>query len=172
MPELVSDLAPTEDDRLMQAEAIVRAYCGWHIAPSRTETVRLRGDSRASIILPSLHVTDVASVTIGSVLADPTTYDWGTNGVISMRYRGNDYDPQCHWGYAAVTVTYTHGYIDPPADVSGVVQAMAKRAMDSATQQVSQVGQVIFSQPGVLLTLHSQQDEIKVLDRYRLPKSP
>ena len=58
--ELATSLAPTEADRLLQAEALVRGYCGWHIAPSRSETITVRTFGGTSVMLPSLLVTEVA----------------------------------------------------------------------------------------------------------------
>ena len=39
------------------AQAAVRAYCGWHIAPSLSETLVLDGTGARAFILPTLHLT-------------------------------------------------------------------------------------------------------------------
>lgn len=120
MPELATELAPADDDaRLEQAEAQVRSYCGWHIAPSRTEMVTLYpGFPVADLLLPSLYVTDVVSVTEAGVEVDPTMYLWKQNGIICRLYGWP-------WGTQGVTVEFTHGYADVPADVTAAVQAVA-----------------------------------------------
>lgn len=102
---------------LSAAGEAIRDFCGWHIAPSLTLTAaRVRLGERGLIILPSMHVTDVASVTVGEkVLAFGTDYDWIAPSptirrlVASFPYR-NQY----------ATVTYTHGFAEVPKDVAAV----------------------------------------------------
>lgn len=121
MAELADTLTASEDERLDQAEALVRGFCGWHIAPSRTETVTLRGRGRSTLFLPSLYVTAVSSITDDGVEVQSSDYEVTTSGLLT-RLDG------C-WGYNTdVVVTFTHGYTDVPADVTGVVQAIAQRS--------------------------------------------
>lgn len=121
MPELAEDLAPTTDDALLeQAEAKVRTYCRWHIAPSREETVTLYPDCYSTVLfLPSLYVTDVSLVTEGVTDLATTDYAWRTNGIIK-RVSGW-WSPEDQ----GVTVTFTHGYDEAPPDVTAVVQELA-----------------------------------------------
>src|SRR5690348_6332029 len=122
--ELAASLTATEADRLLQAEALVRAFCGWHIAPSRTEVVTLAGTGGRTLTLPSLHVTAVASVTSDSDPALTTDdYDWSPAGVLTAR--------TYPWSGRAIAVSLTHGYDTPPAEVTAVVQAVAQRALDN-----------------------------------------
>lgn len=136
--ELADYLDPIEDERLAQAQALVRAFCGWHIAPSRTETVTLRGYGQRRIFLPSLYVTDVASVTVeGSAYTVDLDYTWTEQGV--LRRLGG-------WWTADedIVVEFTHGYAAPPAEVTGVVQAVALRLIGSPAN-IAQVGQVRYA---------------------------
>lgn len=124
--ELAATLEPTAEERLEQAEAIVRSYCGWHIAPSREETVTLRAKGGRSLLLPSMYVTDVTSVTDdGSLLVFETDYLWTEAGVLERPPAG--YLGYAPWGYTDVVVEFTHGYEEVPADVTAVVQAVAQR---------------------------------------------
>lgn len=161
MSELAYDLSPPDDvDRLLQAEALVRSYCGWHIAPSRTETVTLAGSDSRTLILPSLYVTDVASVTTyGGEVVPVESYDWTSAGVISRGWRV--------WDCRPVTVVFTHGYAEPPADVTSVVQAIARRAVAAPDgRTIVQVGQVRYSDRST----DDRDTEAATLDRYRLPR--
>lgn len=132
MTELAYTLEATDADRLEQAEALVRSYCGWHIAPSRDDmyTVRTFGD--AVILLPSMYVTAVATVTeADSPLTLDDQYRWlAPSSVIRRVYS---------WGCDnEVVVEFTHGYTTPPRDVTAVVQAVAQRAIDNPGARTSQ----------------------------------
>lgn len=106
------------------AEQSVRTYCGWHIAPSLTITDgRYRSGERGLVILPSLHVTDVASVSVDGRVLGTTEYDWEPCGFISRRVPSWPRDPY-------VTVSFTHGYEECPADVAAVVFELASKAME------------------------------------------
>ena len=169
--ELATTLTATDEERLLQAEAAVRAYCGWHIAPVRTDdVVALDGPSSGYLLLPSLHVTAVASVVVDGEEVDPTTYTWTRGGVLR---RGTGYT----WGAtpSGVTVTFTHGHDAPPPAVTAVVQAIAQRAVDNPRSLVrTQVGPFgdTYSQTGFnqSLPIAVLAAEKELLAPYALPK--
>jgi hypothetical protein len=139
--ELASGLAATEADRLLQAEALVRAFCGWHIAPSRTETVTRKGTDAPTLVLPSLKVTAVSSVTDdGNALTVTDDYTWSPAGVLTHVDR---------WSTGDVVVAFTHGYATPPAEVTAIVQAVAQRAVNNP-------GSLIRVQAGPFADTYSQ----------------
>lgn len=168
--ELASGLVATEADRLLQAEALVRSYCHWHIAPSRTETLTLRAEGMTSIMLPSLYVTAVSSITDdGTALVLTTDYRWFEDGIIDR--------VDAYWGSGDVVVAFTHGYAAPPADVTAVVQAVAQRAVSNPGSLVRrQVGPFVdaYSQTGSnqALALALLPEEKAILSPYRLPLRP
>lgn len=142
--ELADTLTATEDERLEQAEALVRSYCGWHIAPSRSaETATVRGSDSALLFLPSLYVTEVTSVTRdGTLLAVDTDYVWNSAGILRVLGGGI-------WGDVDVVVVFTHGHDFPPAEVTAVVQALAQRA-------ISNPGSLLRTQKGPFADTYSQ----------------
>lgn len=156
---------------LAAAEATVRAYCGWHIAPVRADDVVTVDGSGATVLaLPTMNLRDVSEVTEDGQLVTLDTVSWSASGFLhrtapwTTRLRG-------------VVVTMEHGYADVPLEVQAVVLAVAARAVVSPDGVVrSQVGSVsvTFSQSsfnvagGVALLEH----ERGVLDRYRLPSTP
>ncbi|MFD7247780.1 hypothetical protein ACFV6Y_38265 [Streptomyces massasporeus] len=106
------------------AEAEVRKHCGWHIAPSLTVTDgRYRVGERGLVMLPSLHITEVASVTVDGRVLDEDEYDWEPCGFITRRLPSWPIDPY-------VRVTFTHGYAECPADVAAVVFELASKAIE------------------------------------------
>lgn len=165
MTELAYTLEATDLDRLEQAEALVRAFCGWHIAPSREETVVIRATGGRILMLPSMYVTEVASVTNdATLLAFDDDYIWSTAGVVATG--------GC-WGYELVTVEMTHGYDEPPAEVTAIVQAIAQRAVSNPGGVPTSKGIGPFSESygslatGTALSLFESEKE--VLRRYRIP---
>lgn len=106
------------------AEQAVRTYCGWHIAPSLEVTgARFRAGERGLVMLPSLYVTDVAKVTVDGRVLDPSEFDWEQCGFISRRCPSWPHDPY-------VTVDFTHGYEECPADVAAVVYELASTSIE------------------------------------------
>lgn len=109
------------------AVAVVRAYCGWHIAPVLTETVTVDAQGGRALVLPSLRIVDVAEVKVGDqVVTDP---EWSAAGFIRGRWPDK---------LRSVTVTWTHGYEGSPlalvaatrrlVDIGGVPAGIRSRA--------------------------------------------
>lgn len=178
MAELADDLVPDQDARLDQAEGLVRRYCGWHIAPSRTETFTLP-EAAPYIVLPTLHLTAVTAI----VDADATDllangYTFSPEGVLrrgSYAQAGISY--LSTWWPGGTVVTFTHGYVDVPPEITGVVQAIAQRAVDNPRSLVStQDGPFsdTYSQTGTgeTLALGLLAGEKVALDMYRLRSRP
>lgn len=115
------------------SEALVTAFCGWHIAPSRTVTLRLDGSGARSILLPSLHVTDVASVSSDGVVLDPDRYDWSEAGIVELR--GGCFTSRLR----GVSVTFTHGYDTMPPEVQAVIGELDGSGIGPQPVQVGQV---------------------------------
>jgi hypothetical protein len=181
MTELAPSLPPTPEDRLAQAEAMVRAYCGWHIAPSRDTTAVLDGGGGHTLLLRSLYVTDVASVTEDGVLLDPATdYTWSEAGILhrlGIAYYGQSYGQPFGYGWwsstlRGITVEFTHGYAEVPPDVTAVVQAAAQRLTDNPTGLASQTVGPFTEQYGTATSGMFASSDMAVLDRYRLPWGP
>lgn len=167
--ELATSLVVTDDDRLLQAEAVVRSYCGWHIAPVRTATLRVPWFD-GTLTLPTLHLVSVASITdADDVVIDPTEYGFTEAGVL-YREPVRDYAYRyALWGQP-VTIEYTHGYADPPPDITGAVVALAKQAASVAPGlQAQSTGP--FSET-YLSGLDAYGSQRAILDRYRLPPRP
>ena len=93
----------------------VRAYCGWHIAPSRTDTIRLDGPGGTLLHLPSLHVTDIASIVSDGRTV--TGFDWSQDGMVS----GSGWSSRL----GGITATITHGHATLPGVVTAVARSLA-----------------------------------------------
>lgn len=126
-PDLLAGLSlptdgPFEPAALLTATAQVREFCGWHIAPSYTETVLVSVVGGVAL-LPSLYVTDVASVD-----GLTTGFTWSQTGRVvvgSPRMTGLS------------LVTFTHGYDSCPRAVLSAVLQLAQSELVPA-QRVRQ----------------------------------
>ena len=167
--ELATTLAPTEADRLLQAEAVVRGYCKWHIAPERTEDMTLEVRGLSALVLNSLHVTEITAVTDDGETVAADDYYWSEAGVLTHR---------CGvWSGRKVVVSLTHGYAEVPPEVTAIVQSVAQRAVNNPASLVrTQDGPFseTYSQAGfnVSLPIALLDAEKAILDRYRLPSRP
>jgi hypothetical protein len=157
------------DQAVAAAEAAVRSYCRWHIAPARSGVdVTVDGTGSSVQPLPTLHLTNVTNVVEDGSSVDLADVQWSQAGYL---WRAQPFTRTLR----GITATIDHGYAEVPLEVRAVVLAVAARAVVSPDGIVrSQVGQVSvqFSQPaanvagGVSLFEH----EARVLDRYRLPE--
>lgn len=136
----------------------VRAYCGWHIAPSVEEDVVLDGSGADVAMLPTLHLTVLADVTDdGTAVTDP---EWSAAGMVRKSTGG-------YWSgkFRSFTATMTHGYAACPGELLGIIAEAASRGV--AGVAATQVGQVrIESGSG---SAGFMLDQEAVLDRYRIP---
>lgn len=150
----------------------IQAYCGWHVAPVKTETITLSTGGAALIQLPSLHVTKVEAIKEhGSDITDMC--DWAKEGLI--RRRSGRFTKRL----SGVEVTFTHGYTwDEVPDLISVYGALKERAALPSTPFRSQtagiysvtaatVGGVPLAGNTLLL-----EPEKEVLNRYRLVWGP
>ena len=165
--ELDAYLSGDSDAALVAAEAAVRSYCGWHVAPPKAETVTVWGDGADVALVPSLHVTEVSEVRVDGKAVDG--YTWRAHGTFHGRRL-------C----GRVEVDMTHGFAaDSPAGevLRSTILAVAARAKASPSGVVrAQVGQVseTYSQTG-----SNQAGGVALLDSekaalapYRLPMRP
>lgn len=108
------------------ASDAIRNYCGWHISPELTQTVKVTAHD-GQLYLPSLCVARVTAV-VDSTGATITTPNTGSSpGILERagRYQG------------ACTVTFTHGYPECPADILELLATMAQPLPDGTHPMVS-----------------------------------
>jgi len=158
--------APTP---LEAAEAAVRAYCQWHVAPVTTETLVLDADGGSRLFLPSNHVVAVTAVRAAGTALDASAYDWTSTGV--LRRLGG-----ALWPYAgrSVEVDLTHGH--EPAEVAWIVKQIADR-ITSAPDKAMILARVTVGarnleyRPGAgMVSLLAAERE--ALEPYRLHRGP
>lgn len=147
------------------AQATIRAYCGWHIAPVIDETIRIDSHS-GDLLLPTQHLLDVTQV----LLADGTDIgddiEWSRSGIIRRRHGAF---PDRLGG---LTVTMQHGY--EPAEVPDVImlmQTIGRRARSQpgvSSQSVNGASVSYLTAGGAPLSVPLLDIEKQALDPYRL----
>ena len=105
---MISEDYPPMGDGVDEATAdTIRRFCGWHIAPEVTETVRLFSEGSNTIILPTLLLKNITSVKVNG--REVTGYTWDPKGIL---YLGGWPAPR----RSPIEVTMSHGYRTvPPA---------------------------------------------------------
>lgn len=140
--------------------AAVRAWCGWHIAPSKTETVRVEGDGGRVMLLPSLHVTDVDEIT-NEAGSPVTSYKWRENGILRGWWA-------CHDLYS---VRLTHGYETLPSELTEVINQIDAAGVGTRSLASKSVGP--FSESYGAADLEAQPLSVRsIIARYALPSRP
>ena len=169
-PELEAPI--TQEERIAAAQAAVRSFCGWHVAPIITEVVdryELAGDA---ILLPTMRLHNVVSITAadGNDLVAGARV-WGETSGMIHRYGG--WPPACD---GPLQIEIKHGYSpEEAADVINVVKQAAARAAGSPTAPDSERAgpfQRSWREGGSRVGVSLLNAEIAKLEPYRLTWGP
>lgn len=173
MPNPMIDVAALDKFRQGDAQTAidaatrsVRDFCGWHVGPSLTETVTVRGDGTASVWLPSMKVTTVASVLVDGAALLPGDFEWLECGLLTRTYGWFNYG-------ARIDVDLTHGHDPVPESVTEVVMARATRLAGDPGGNVAAVAKGPFStqyNTGGVAGFDPKTERDKLLP-YRIPRS-
>lgn len=162
--ELPPTPAGVDEEDWRAAVSAIRGYCGWHIAPSVTETISVDGPGGWLLSLPTLYLTAVQSVTNGGTPLLNTT--WSRKGTM----RSPVYAWSCMGN--SVQVNLTHGYDEFPAEILAVARSMAAAGSGSvATKITSGPHSVDLTPEGIAGAFAMSDLHKQVLDRYRVRHS-
>lgn len=137
------------DRKLMQASAVIRSECGWHVMPGVEETLTVDGSGTTALLLPTMHLTGVLALTergYGSYYSGPGgEYLWTTADLAALEWSADGYLRRW-WPWTnrlrGVTVTIEHGH-EYLEDVVGLAIDLAARAAASPAGEIRfQRGQV------------------------------
>jgi len=159
--------APDQSVFIAMAEAEVRKYCGWHIAPSLTVTAqRCWFGSRDLVMLPSAYVTAVDTVAIdGKIQTADTDYYWDAPNPWIRR------KPMSWPKNKFALIGFTHGYDVTPIDVKAVIFELVSTAMELPASNATEIRTAQYNlklrrEIGMELTgAHRNR-----LGRYRIPR--
>lgn len=166
---LPSMLEPSSTDRAIRArnsaEAAVRDYCGWHVAPVIVSELVLDAPGVRTLFLPSLKVIEIIEFSVNGVPVDVDALEWSENGFVRAARLWPD-------RLRAIRVKFEHGFEDVPA-IGGVISAVAERDLASPSgavrERANQVS-IDHSQvaPGVSGGIALMAHETALLDKYNL----
>lgn len=117
---------------LAAAHGAVRRFCGWHVAPTITETLTLDGSGTRDILVPSLRIVQLISVTNDGV--DVTSrVDTSRAGI--LRLTSGTWTDR----FGRVSVEMRHGYdLDEVPEIQAIIIGIAKRGPNAGRVDVSQ----------------------------------
>lgn len=155
--------APFSQDIVDAAVSALRSDAGWHIAPSRAETMLIDAEGGCKLFLPTRYLTDVTEVRIVSSdpveTPDAANYQKSRRGVVTASFG---------WPYRdeSVEVDAVHGYATTPPDVFMLVAEYCQLTkMNTAVRQESAGGESIsYGTAGVLSPMAQ-----KVFNKYAIP---
>ena len=145
---------------------LIRSYCGWHIAPTATETLTLDGNGSRVLSLPTLYLAEVVSLTVDDVEVDADDFEWSERG--QLRVPG-----LFPTTWRSVVVEMTHGYEETPRDVELVTASAVRRHLvnpDKVAQETAAGYSVSYNE--VLAVTGLTPTERQWLGAYRLPGRP
>lgn len=161
-PPLTSSLTSAE-----LALDVIRAACGWHIAPVVADTLVVDGNGSTRIALPTKHIESIDRVEVEGRILPETSYRWSADGWITRRDRGVWPDLE-----RSITVHLQHGFSHAP-EVLAVMEALVQRIemAPSGIERSVSVGpfrdEFVVGRGGVI-TAGLLESEAAALARYRL----
>lgn len=123
-PELEAPI--TQEERIEAAQAAVRSFCGWHVAPILIESVERYEIAGDALLLPTMRLIRVVSVTThdGRDLVAGSRV-WGKVSGIVHRYGGWPREDD-----GPLQIEIEHGYA--PEDAPEVIQLVKQAAARAA----------------------------------------
>lgn len=165
MPGLVTSVdlspfpgAPFDDSVVLSAGATIRNLCGWHIAPTLTETVTVNSDGGHDLFVDSRMLTSVTAArdVSGDTPVILTGFRWSTAGRVWR-------DVCWPRGFQVVELDIVHGYDRCPDDLLPLVADAAREIGRNRQVRQESAGGVSVSWDG------SGMVGDPVLGRYRIP---
>jgi len=164
-------LASLVEDLIEQASGIVDQYCGRDFDHYANVSERHDGPGRRRLRLKGWPIIAVTSVEVGgTALTEGLEYEAVPAPGILERIDGLVWPA----GLRNVSVVYSHGYVSPPAAITGIVEdlvagALTHAARNRATKGASSMSMdgysVAYSELSRLMVLAPEQ--MQMLDRYR-----
>ncbi len=136
MPDLTFDYeeALTQDPQsvLDAVLAAARRFCGWHVSPVLTDTVRLNGTGGRRLFVKTKRL-----LTLDSVSEDGEPLEVGVDVVADPETPGMLFRPNSFWkpGTSNIEVTFTHGYVpEEAADWRLAVMRMTRQRLSGSNR--------------------------------------
>lgn len=156
-PDMISGQVDVSQDVIDRTVETVRHMCGWHVWPTREESLTLDVRDRGELFIPTLHLVEVLDVEVGGSPLDLSKIDWSDTGIIVGPFPV---------GFRKVRVRVRHGFESAP-DLLGVCLSMAQRYREPYGQ-LTVGGISMGSSSGIT----PQSAEWRIIDLYKLEPGP
>ncbi|MEV6413849.1 hypothetical protein [Kribbella sp. NPDC051718] len=152
--------APFTQQAVDGAVWALRRRAGWHIAPSKNETVTVDGSDTRLVVLPTLQLTAVSEVRDVSGSAPVVLHNWSAARAGMLRRAAG-------WprGFQVVAADITHGYDETPPDLFPVIAAICKLMADD-----SDVAQESLGAWSTTLRDSLTAEQKETADSYAIPR--
>ncbi|OAZ40945.1 hypothetical protein A9Z40_03115 [Microbacterium arborescens] len=117
---------PFLEDELQAATRAIREFCRWHVAPTLQRTYRSASRTPDDVYLPASQLVSIDAVTIDGREFTPEAC------------AAVEFDPLTGWTNLygrRVTVTYTAGHAEVPADIVGATLEIAAAGLGTSLGQ-------------------------------------
>lgn len=132
----------------------VQGHCGWHIAPTQTDTVTVDGSGGVIQALPTLRLVDLVSLTEDGTAVDLAGVQWSEAGYL---WRGTPWTRALRGLVAEIE----HGYPEAPPAVAKLICELVARSMNpSGVSRESSGGESVTYE----LAEMTEQEQ-RILDR-------
>lgn len=152
--------------------ADARAFCGWHVTPvlefSGETAITLDGPASHLLVLPTLRMSELASVSEDGLPVDVADLAWSARGLVRKK-SGWWWSGQ----FGAITVEFTHGFTI--AEAAGwraaVLSAVDRRSLDlGGVGQPTKVGPFEWGTPQAAAGSVFTAAERAALEMFRLER--
>lgn len=163
MIDLQTEIGP--QSWLDSAQAAIRAYCGWHVAPIQKQILTIDGNGLAHLLLPTMRIVNVYRVTIDG--EDVTErVNWSESGMLKLSH---GHFP-CR--FRAVEVELEHGFMPSEVPQIGTLALnIAQRASNQPKlrrQSVNGATVEYLTAGGAPLSISLLEIEKQSLEPFRL----
>lgn len=159
---------PSQDPDTLagRANAAVRDYCGWHVAPVLQETVTVESDGSGVVFLPTLRIVSVEAVEVDGSPVTVQRRDWSQNGWLRVH-------AACG---VPVVVTMKHGVeITESLRAAALTLAQAAKSPDDRLIRSQRLGDAQIDYVAASAAIEAVRvpgSARTTLDRYVLPARP
>lgn len=145
------------------ASDAVEKYIGYTLEEIEDDVVSVDGTRNYVFLLPAYPVTEITSIVEDGVMLETDEYEFSQFGIVK-KLNGL-------WTNKlnGIVITYTHGFVDIPMSIVGVVLSLAGRIKDGSSniKQESIGGySITYANPSPVL----QAAEVMTLDAFRILK--
>ncbi|MGH3954522.1 MAG: hypothetical protein ACRDTI_10850 [Mycobacterium sp.] len=148
--------------------AVVRRWCGWHVAPvEEGHEVEVDGPGGSLLRLPTLRLAELVSVVEDGVTLSLGDLEWSKTGLVRKK-SGAPWSSKL----GAITVTMDHGFSEAGAFEAAVLSFIDRTSQAPTGGKPIAVGPFKWPEEKTVSGSAFSMTELSILDLYRLEPQP